>query len=159
MEQFDEASIVRRLSRLNRRDRSAFALACAKRLDGLLEGVSLEERAVVRECRALLERVTSRLPAPETELHAPLARLESLESLDVDAVASVACALRSWLKDSPQEAAWAARRAYEAQDQVAQLEMGGSGFDDQRLLAHPAVQRELRAQVSDLDALAERGNA
>ncbi len=159
MEQFDEASILRRLSRLSRRDRSAFALACAKRLDGLLEDVNREEGIVVRECRTLLERAISNPNAPEAQLHAALARLESLESLDVDAVASVAYALRSWLKDSPQEAAWAARRAYAAQDQLAQLETGGSGFDEHRLLAHPAVQRELQAQVSDLNALAARGDA
>jgi len=154
MVRFDEPQIIDRLNRLSRRSKAAFAVGCAGRLDPLLDDVSAQDRAVVRECRALLERVIVKTEEA-AQLHSAITRLEALESLDVDAVASVAYAMRAWLSDSPQDAAWAARRAYEAQDQMTQVEMCGSGFDEQRLLAHPAVQRELQAQSADLDNLSK----
>ena len=110
MVQFDEPDIVGRLARLSRRGRSTFALGCAKRLDPLLEELDPEDRAIARDCRELLERVISGEDSTESQLSQALAHLESLETLDVDAVASVAYALRAWLNDSPQDAAWAARR-------------------------------------------------
>jgi hypothetical protein len=159
MVQFDEPNLMRQLARMSCRDRTAFALACAKRLDPLLGEISPEDRAIVRSCRELLERAISGQSMAQGQVSLASAQLESLETLDFDAVASVAFAMRAWLSDSPQDAMWAARRAYEAQDEIAQREIGGSGFDEPRLLAHPAVQEELRAQLVDMDALlkGERG--
>lgn len=150
---FDEPAMIARLGRLNRRDKATFAVACARRLDPLLSEIDAAERDVVRQCRGLLERVVSG-ELREDHLQASLAMLEALESLDVDAVASTVYAFGAWLKDSPSEAMWAARRAYEAQDQIAQSELGV--VDEQQILAHPKVQRELLDQLSDLDALSAR---
>jgi hypothetical protein len=150
---FDEPAMINRLGRFSRRDKAAFALACARRLDPLLSEISAAERDVVRECRSLLERVVAG-ELGDDHLPAALATLEAQESLDVDAVASTVYAIGAWLKDSPTEAMWAARRAYEAQDQIAQSELGV--MDEGQLLAHPKVQRELLEQLSDLDTLSAR---
>src|ERR1043166_6188257 len=122
MVKYDEAAILARLTRLSPRDRAAFALACAKRLDPLLLTVAPSDVVVARQSRELLESTLSIPGSAEPELQAALHRLESLETIDVDAIAAVAYALRAWLTGSPEEAAWAARRAYEAQDLIAQTE-------------------------------------
>lgn len=71
-----------------------------------------------------------------------------------DAIAAIVYALRSYLTNDPQEAAWAARRSYEAADQFAirQLDID---FQDKgvehTLLSHPIVQQELMRQNRDLE--------
>jgi len=74
-------------------------------------------------------------------------------SLAEDALASLAYAVRALLTADPQEAAWAARRGYEAVDQAAIRLMGihpGTQEAEQAILEHPLVQQELGRQRRDL---------
>ncbi len=70
-----------------------------------------------------------------------------------DAAASLCYALRTRQNGSAQEAAWAARRAYEALDQFVIAQQGlknTSSIDEEQLNSHPAIQSELRRQHQDL---------
>jgi len=73
-----------------------------------------------------------------------------------DALSSLAYAIRCLLTPEPQEAAWAARRAYEAADQAAILVLGvhlGSPNAEAAIKAHSFVQRELARQQTDISLL------
>ena len=71
-----------------------------------------------------------------------------------DAGASVGYALRCRQSGQAQEAAWAARRAYEALDHYVinrgDIDTNKPGAEE-RVLGHPAVQGELARQRRDLD--------
>ncbi|MGF1526863.1 MAG: DUF416 family protein [Candidatus Competibacterales bacterium] len=72
------------------------------------------------------------------------------------AIASLAYTIRCLLKPDAQEAAWSARRAYEAADQAAIRDLDvqtGAADSEARILAHPIVQRELQRQQRDLRLL------
>lgn len=68
-------------------------------------------------------------------------------------LAALAYAIRYKISEDPQEAAWAARRSYEAADQYA---IKHSGIDvnapdaEEAILAHQVVQRELCRQKRDI---------
>jgi uncharacterized protein YjaG (DUF416 family) len=73
-----------------------------------------------------------------------------------DALASLAYTIRCLIEGSEKEAAWGARRAYEAVDQAAirQLRIQPSGAAaEQKIVSHPYVQRELERQERDLKIL------
>jgi hypothetical protein len=73
-----------------------------------------------------------------------------------DAVAALAYAIRSWIDDSPQEAAYAGRTAYEAADRRVLQIIPESTLDSSTeiaVLTHPLVQSELASQAQDLAAL------
>ena len=73
-----------------------------------------------------------------------------------DALSSLAYAIRCLLTPEPQEAAWAARRAYEAADQSAIRVLGalaGSPNTEAAIKSHGFVQRELARQRMDLHLL------
>jgi hypothetical protein len=77
-------------------------------------------------------------------------------SLADDALSSLAYAIRCHLAPDPQEAAWAARRAYEAADQAAIRALDvqpGSSMVEAEIRAHAFVQRELERQREDLASL------
>lgn len=71
-----------------------------------------------------------------------------------DAGAAVAFAIRCRQSGTPQDAAWCARRAYEAADHHV---VNQEGVDtthpaaEERVVAHPVVQAELARQRRDLD--------
>ena len=72
-----------------------------------------------------------------------------------NAAAAVAYALRTRLTDNPQEAAWAARQAYDTTDYAAQQQLEDAGFDDageEALLSQPVVQEALEGLNTDLEA-------
>lgn len=166
---FDEAALVSELARLSQSQRAAFAAAAATRQLGSYEWYAGRRNApqlrstVVRLWRALvegqaapaawaqtLEEVMALLPDPDDDGSIHHAYAE-------DAVASVAYAIRAVLEDNPQEAGWAARRAYEAVDQAAIRMLDGQPAtpDGERaILAHPLVQRELERQRRDYQTLA-----
>ena len=79
-----------------------------------------------------------------------------------DAAASIAYALRTHLTGEAQEAAWSARRAYEALDSqvVNELDIDPSdlGAEDQ-ILGHAAIQQELARQHRDLADLSALANS
>jgi hypothetical protein len=70
-----------------------------------------------------------------------------------DAASAVAYALRALESGEPQEAAWAARRAYEAVDHHVMSRLGIKG--ESHVLGHPLVQAELSRQQRDLSELRE----
>ncbi|WP_054007641.1 hypothetical protein [Cypionkella psychrotolerans] len=72
-----------------------------------------------------------------------------------DAIVATIYALQCFLDPTPQEAAWAARRSYEATDKLA---IEAFGFPDSkdaetRLLSHPLIQQERARQAADLTLL------
>lgn len=72
-------------------------------------------------------------------------------------LASLAYSVRTRMNDDPQDAVWAAQRAYDAADQAAIKLLRGSGmedYDEDLIRAHPITQRELKRQQSVLQALA-----
>ena len=73
-----------------------------------------------------------------------------------DAASALAYALSCCQTGDSQEAAWAARRAYEAVDQfvVRQHNLDTEARrDEMRVLSYPTIQRELERQDQDLECL------
>ncbi len=74
-----------------------------------------------------------------------------------DAGAAVTYACRCLRSGESQDAAWAARRAYEALDTYLLAQHGhraGTAIDEVQLLRHPLIQAELTRQRRDVDELA-----
>jgi uncharacterized protein YjaG (DUF416 family) len=70
-----------------------------------------------------------------------------------DAVSSLAYSIRCLMSKDPQEAAWAVRRSYEAVDQAAIRILGvqpGNAVEENQIVSHQMVQRELGRQSDDL---------
>jgi hypothetical protein len=76
-------------------------------------------------------------------------------ALAEDASVAVAYALRSRKTGLSQEAAWAARVAYEAVDNFVsnQIASPSSTWDEERILSHRLTQAELQRQNRDLEDL------
>lgn len=105
-------------------------------------------------CASSLDEVMELLPEEQDEW-APLHVYAD------HALASLAYTIRCLLSSNAQEAAWAARRTYEAADQAAirQLDIQPGTVDSESLiLRHEIVQRELERQALDLQTL-ERNSA
>jgi hypothetical protein len=167
---FDEKRLVKVLDRLSPVLRTAFATVCAARLASLLSHndvvhTSTKEtltnavdmlKTDVRESgqtavdwQTLLKRVMALLPGEDETSE------EGLVLLD-DSVAAIAYAIRTRLTGSSQEAAWSARRCYGYFDHVANTDFAILGIDEpteERLLAHPRTQEELRRQHDLLEFL------
>jgi hypothetical protein len=114
---------------------SSILLPAVDSLWAFLEGASIEVQQI-------LDQVIEHLPDSDGESTIQ-------DALDDHAIAALAYALRcAQSTDSAQEAAWAARRAYEAVDQavVSLLDT----LDEARILRHEWVQRELGRQQRDL---------
>ena len=155
MERFNEAALVSHLDALKPKERAAFALACVRRL---VPSIRTDQQTVglVRACLELLEASLVDDAAPRQALNEALARLEKSPKLDDDAVASARFALRARLRGASQDAAWAARRAYDARDQRVWDELGLKFSDpgaEAQVLANPLIQLELHAQRQDIEAL------
>src|SRR5262249_15111322 len=73
-----------------------------------------------------------------------------------DAASAVVYALRCWKTGSAQDAAWAARRAYEALD-TAVIERSGADMNapgaEASVLSDPLIQAELARQMRDVEEL------
>lgn len=175
---FDETLLSDDLSKLPAKSRMAFAAAVASRplgtcerfagplglahvgrpreiagqLWGALQGDSSERTTWVMA----LEEVMNLLP-PAAEA-APFAH-----GLVDDALSSLVYAIRCLLTPEADEAAWAARCAYESIGRAAQQALrvpAGTPQAEAQMLAHPWVQRELERQRRDLAALlADRSDA
>jgi uncharacterized protein YjaG (DUF416 family) len=170
MEVFDEKKLVRELDQLPIWLRVAFATACAERLLPQFVAYGHQARISGEELAQILEAVWASAEAGEVRvpnLKETIERwLKLLPSEDeaaeagvpfaMDAGAAAVYALRALSEGSSQEAAWAARRAYDAVDRFAQdsLDIDLERQDaEQQLLSFPAVQRELARQRRALDAL------
>jgi hypothetical protein len=176
LQQFNERQLVKRLNRLPDALRAAFAAACAQRLLAgvatLLQGATDIQ---LRELQEVLDRAWRVLEGGATNkatLPADLTRcMAIIEADDIaapatfkpyadDAIAALAYALRAAVGAESQDAAWSARRAYEAADQFVirlldiDLNLPNS---ETEILGHHIVQRELKLQARDLEDLAAPG--
>lgn len=180
---YDEAANVRRLSRLDRVRKAAFAAACAQRLlplYGRFAAATHADPAIIHEA---LARVWDALQGASVDLRAVQAAAEDQVPQEDDdwilemgygqnAAACCAYAVRTWLTDDAQEAAWAARQVYELADYAVQqllpdLDLNSPDAESQ-LAGHELVQaalvgieqdlRDVESPALDVDALAERAS-
>src|SRR4029077_8747015 len=121
-------------------DIAAFAYGCARRTSQLAEDQPLA-LAIENALGCLRGAILGSTSADD--VRAKLSELGSF-AIDSDAHASASYALRAYLTGLPQEAAWAARRAYEAR---------GTLETDQSADVRASIQTELEAQASDLAAV------
>lgn len=167
MLRYDEPALVRDLGRLKRNSRVAFAASCAERLipaygdfckrsgrgdratlAGILERAwqhLLGDEMREEQVRAELRRCMALIPAEDDEPW-----IDEQPYAD-DAASAIAYTLRALEDGEPREAAWAARRAYEAADHHVMHRVGVEG--ESQVLAHPIVQVELLRQRRDLEEL------
>lgn len=169
---YDERAIIDALDKLPRVRRTAFAATIAERMlpAFLAHAASAGEDASA--LRQILDRLWLDLaddPMKNDEVQSALERcMKALPDEDApgwtpgrtyanDAGAALAYALRARLSGLSQEAAWAARRAYDSVDHFAQTDAGidtnapGAEF---LILSNPVVQAELGRQRRDLVDLA-----
>ena len=93
---------------------------------------------------------------PPNHVAPVLAALQDSPGLDDDAAASTAYALRCLQSGDPQEAVWAAQRAYDARDAAAQAQLEFDTFTpsvEEQLRSAPVVQSELKCQMEDIATL------
>jgi uncharacterized protein YjaG (DUF416 family) len=171
---FDEPELVRVLAQLPSQARVAFAALCAERQlpnyqrfssrsesgdPGVLREAlvaiweDLQGREVgAAELGSILNRCLDQLPSEEDD---------SEEAAYADAAtAAVAYTIRARLTSEPQEAAWAARRAYDAVDHFVTGRLNPSILEhdlEGGMAAHPLVQAELQRQQADLRDLQAAG--
>ena len=168
---FDEPDLVARLAALPSKLRVAFAVLCAERQ--LPNYIRFSERSglgnpnVLKEALAsiwedlqgqplataqletILERCMALIPSDEEDTEEETAYAE-------DAAASVAYTIRARLADDPQDAAWAARRAYDTLDYFLMSQIDSTSVtreDEEFVLSHPLVQAEFQRQQADLKDL------
>lgn len=163
---FDEQALKDQLTGMAEVRRSLFAAMIATRLSagyesyaGTYEGkfkealdylwTNLGTKVSAEDVSRYVEEVIALIPE-ESEAQRPLAAQAD------DAAAALAYALRSLIDRSPQEAAWAARRAYESADnlviQRADVEIGGEA--ESRIIEDPLIQSELDRQHLDVEIAA-----
>jgi hypothetical protein len=166
MYSFDEVILLGELATLSNRSRIAFATAAASRQLSSYERIT-NDRHNERGPRFITTRLWVALRTDPIDRPVWLSALDEVLSLlpeesNVsiieyalvdDALSCLAYAIRCLLKPEPQEAAWAARRAYEAADQAAICSLGvraGSPETESVIKSHAFVQRELARQRNDL---------
>lgn len=126
---YDEPALIARLERLDRWAKTAFAAACAQRLFPLFEryAQSVGDLAQAKRMAEILSAawdvasglvIDVRLMGSEAGSMPPSDDEEWVLEMGYgqNAAFSVAYAIRTWLTDDPQEAAWAARQIYEVAD-------------------------------------------
>ncbi len=170
---FNETALRHALAQLLVGQRVAFAASVAERL---MPAYAMYAKATGRgepgRLRALLDRLWEDLdgrPMGPTELAKAIDTCISLipredegfwvpeQAYGDDAAAALAYAFRCRASGDPQEAVWAARRAYEALDHfVIRMEGVDTNVNgaDARVLSNPLVQAELHRQERVLDDLA-----
>jgi uncharacterized protein YjaG (DUF416 family) len=125
---------------------SSYLMSILNRLWRDVEGEEMSDDQIQEDLTACLELIPG-----ENER-----QWSSLRAYAEDAVAAVAYALRTRQSGESQETAWAARRSYEALDHfvVSQeaIDTNEPGTEE-RIIAHPLVQKELARQWQDLDEL------
>jgi uncharacterized protein YjaG (DUF416 family) len=168
---FDEPGLIARLTKLPNELRVAFAALCAERQlpnyirfstrSGLGNPTLLNEAFVsiwedlqgrsVSKARltSILEQCMALIPNGDEDTEEETAYAD-------DAAASVAYTIRARLVGDPQEAAWAARRAYDAVDHFILSELNSTIVERGReglIASHPLAQAELQRQQADLQDL------
>ena len=168
---FDEPDLVARLARLPSKLRVAFAALCAERQ--LPSYIQFSERSgwgnpnVLKDALKSIWQDTQGRPLTKAELETLLERcMASIPSDEQDtkkepayaqdAAASVVYTIGARLTDDPQEAAWAARRAYEAVWYLLMSQIESTSIEPEHVRfvrSHPLVQAELQRQLADLQEL------
>jgi uncharacterized protein YjaG (DUF416 family) len=170
---FDEPALLQRLERLPRQSRTIFAAAVAERLlPAYVNYWKKASKGNPTRLTAILEQLWKDLDGSKTSEEAQQESIDLCISLIPsedsdpwfqeqvyadDAAAALAYALRSRESGNAQEAAWAARRAYEALDQFVIVKEDVDTHKpgaEQIILAHPIIQAELARQNRDLLDLA-----
>jgi uncharacterized protein YjaG (DUF416 family) len=172
---YDEAATVARLEKMAPQMRVLFALQAAQRL---LPAYRQYAQTTGRGRPEVIEGIADRLwrdlggnVMDEAELAQVTEEVMELipdenESWDEetqpyaeDAAAALAYALRGRRNGDPQEAAWAARRAYEATDHLVMAATNATlgGPAARAIIANPMIQAELRRQQRDLLELSRMG--
>jgi uncharacterized protein YjaG (DUF416 family) len=169
---FDEQELVAKLDRLSRPFRPVFAAASAERLVPAYANFSLRTAGKNPSMLATtLENLWPDIQSGCTNQERATEKIElclqlmpqedpsswvSEHALAEDAIAAVTYAFRCWQTGQSQEAAWAARRVYEALDHFVidqeQVNTNMIGAED-RVLSHPLIQAELSRQQRDLKEL------
>lgn len=129
LRRYDEREILSRLSALDRSAKTAFAASCAQRLLPLFERYARSVGApeLAPRLAAIVDAAWDVASGAEADVAARQAEAEGMVPTDEDgwtleagyaqnAAAAAAYAIRTWLTDNPQEAAWAARQVYELAD-------------------------------------------
>lgn len=176
MLKFNEQALHRDLNHLPPRSRVAFAASCAQRLTNVyrcyLAQVGQPGRAV--DCDRALDYVWSRilLPSQETVTKQLLADVMALipdqdapgwtplTAYGEDGLSALAYCVSCLQSEEAQDAAWAARRVYEALDYFVTNRDEFSPNDsaaDTRVLSDSVVQAELNRQARDLNELSVFG--
>lgn len=173
---FDEQGLIDKLESVSPILRTAFAAACAARqlsnyeafATDFSDGRAMRFSAYVEQLWAEIEEgprasglwtdalgVVMAMSPTDDEADFPLAALAE------DASASLAYAIRCCISHDSQEAAWAARRAYEAADQAAIVDMRihPRASNSAEILAHRFVQLELKRQQRDIGQLLSHGDS
>jgi uncharacterized protein YjaG (DUF416 family) len=171
---FNEAERCVQLSSLPTKEKAAFAAACTERLFPayyrfcVLTGRGQPE--VLRETLTRLwDDLLGRLMSDQ-EINNRLEVVMSLvpreddgkwvpeQAAAEDAAAALAYALRCRGNGASKEAAWAARRVYEAIDHYVinrETTLLDGNRNEERILSHPLVQQELSRQRRDIDELTQ----
>jgi uncharacterized protein YjaG (DUF416 family) len=173
MYSFSEAELAKRLARTSPWACVAFAAACAERLfptySKYIARAGSDDNDALRRMLDTAWAAAAGMPhprgaeladlietcmdlIPNSEEGPPAAELPVAE----DFGAAVAYSLRCLESEDPQEAAWAARCAYEAMDNVilqrTHIDLNVSGAEE-RILANQLIQTELGYQEEDLRTL------
>lgn len=167
---YDEGAVLARLAALGRSSKTAFAASCAQRLVPFFEryAVSVGAPELGSRLSAIVAAAWDVASGVEADVQAYRAEAEGLVPSDEDgwtleigygqnAAAAAAYAIRTWLTDDPQEAAWAARQVYELADYSvlqsdSELDLNVPG-GEASILASDAVQRVLTALGRSLDVV------
>jgi uncharacterized protein YjaG (DUF416 family) len=167
---YDERRLVASLSRLGRLGQAVFAATCAERLIPAYERFHQSAgQGDPATLRLLLDAVWAHVQRGEELLTAEgyQGRLDAVTPGESDdwsvefglaenAAAAVGYAVDAAIEGDPRNAAWAARHAYEAADLWVRtrddVDFNVQGAEE-RVLADPLIQAELRRQQRDLDEL------
>jgi uncharacterized protein YjaG (DUF416 family) len=170
MVEYDESQNLVVLRRLPMKLRVVFALLCTTRIfpaycrfhnrthrgDPAMLELMMErlwrdihgEEMTMDEIERAVDRVVQLVPSEADGWD------EESQPYAEDAAAALAYVLRARLTGDPQEAAWAARRVYEAVDHFVVSTLPAAQREAERtVLGHPVVQAELSRQQRDLDEL------
>ncbi len=177
MLRFDEKTLTAALERLPQPLRAAFAAACAERLMPAYDAFSRSSgRGDPIALREILSRLWDDLAGNAMTSAELKSRIDDCMKLipredegvwipqqaaAEDAAAAVAYALRCRQNGRSQEAAWSARRLYEAHDHYVvtngNIDTNVAGAEA-LVLKHPLIQTELMRQQRDLDELSNVGS-
>jgi hypothetical protein len=166
---YDEDELMARLAKLDRRAKTAFTASCAQRLLPLFDRYarSVRSPSMALRLQEIVSAAWEVASGAERDLHAFQAEAEGMVPSGEDgwtletgygqnAAAAAAYAIRTWLTDDPQEAAWAARQVYEVADYAAlrsseNLDLNAGGAE-QQVLESEIVQDALSALEHALSA-------